>query len=111
MLARYPGLTIVAALALAVAIALGALYFEALNKWQNPRLPVAGAERIVSITSWDARASAAEPRSLFDFASWRDQVKTMTDLGAAIGFQRNLMTRDGGVEPVGGAEITASAFG
>ena len=31
MLARYPGLTLVGTVAIAVAIALGTLYFEALN--------------------------------------------------------------------------------
>ena len=41
MLARYPGLTLVGTVAIAVAIALGSIYFEALNKWQNPRLPIA----------------------------------------------------------------------
>jgi hypothetical protein len=56
MLARYPGLTLVGTLAIAVAIALGSLYFEALNKWQNPRLPVQDAERVISIAigTWTA---------------------------------------------------------
>jgi putative ABC transport system permease protein len=37
-------------------------------------------------------------------------VKTVTDLGAAIAFVRNLATDDRRVEPVRGAEVTASAF-
>jgi predicted permease len=110
MLVRYPGLTIVATMALTVAIALGTIYFEALNKWQNPRLPVRDADRVVSIYNWDARAPGTEPRSLHDFASWRRQVTTIDDLGAAIVFQRNLTTQDRRVEPVGGAEMTANAF-
>jgi putative ABC transport system permease protein len=110
MLARYPGLTIVGTVALAVAIALGTVYFEALNKWQNPRLPVRDADRIVSIVNWDARVSGPEPRSLHDFASWRGQVTSIEDLGAAVGFQRNLTTENRRVEPVRGAEITASGF-
>src|SRR5690349_13391065 len=56
MLRKYPGLTLVATLALAVAIALGSLYFEALNKWQNPRLPIADPDRVVSIRLWDVKA-------------------------------------------------------
>lgn len=110
MLARYPGLTLVGTVAIAVAIALGSLYFEALDKWQNPRLPIQGADRVVSIRQWDASASAPEGRALHDFATWREQVKTVDDLGAAIVFVRNLATGDGRVEPVRGAEITASAF-
>ena len=110
LLVRYPGLTIVGALALAVGIALGTVYFEALDKWLNPRLPVRDAGRVVSIVDWDARATGPEPRALSDFASWRSRLKTITDLGAAVMFQRNLMTQDRRVEPVAGAEMTASAF-
>ncbi|CAA9301169.1 MAG: Acidobacterial duplicated orphan permease (function unknown) [uncultured Gemmatimonadetes bacterium] len=110
MLARYPGLTLVGTVAIAVAIALGSVYFEALNKWQNPRLPFRDGHRIVSIRSWDVNALAPEGRSLHDFAIWREQVKTIDHLGAAILFVRNLGTEDGRVEPVRGAEITANAF-
>lgn len=110
MLARYPGLTVVGTVAIAVAIALGAVYFEAVNKLLNPRLPIRDAHRVVSIHNWDARALAAEGRSLYDFAIWREQVRTVDHLGAAIPFVRNLVTEDGRVEPVRGAEITANAF-
>ena len=110
MLARYPGLTLVGTVAIAVAIALGTLYFEALNKWQNPRLPVRDAGRVISIRNWDVSALATESRSLHDFAIWREQVGTVDHLGAAIAFVRNLATEDRRVEPVRGAEITASAF-
>ena len=110
MLARYPGITLVGTVAIAVAIALGAVYFEALNKWQNPRLPIPEGDRVVSIRNWDAGEVAQEPRSLYDFAIWREQAKTVEDLGAATVFMRNLATEDGHIEPVRGAEITANAF-
>jgi hypothetical protein len=110
MLARYPGLTLVGTVAIAVAIALGTLYFEAVDKWQNPRLPVSDAGRVVSIRTWDASAMKTEDRSLHDFAAWREQARTVDHLGAAVVFVRNLATEDGRVEPVRGAEITASAF-
>ena len=110
MLARYPGLTLVGTVAIMVAIALGTIYFEAVNKWQNPRLPIRDADRVISILNWDANAVAPEGRSLHDFAIWREQVKKVTNLGAAILFVRNLATEDGRVEPVRGAEVTASAF-
>jgi hypothetical protein len=110
MLARYPGLTLVGTTAIAVAIALGTIYFEAVNKWQNPRLPIPDGDRVVSIHSWDASAMAPERRSLYDFAAWREQVRTVEHLGAAIDFVRNLATEDRRVEPVRGAEVTASAF-
>jgi putative ABC transport system permease protein len=111
MLARYPGLTLVGTVAIAVAIALGTLYFEALNKWQHPRLPIANADRVLTIRNWDASALRTEGKSLHDFALWREQVKTMDHLGASVAFVRNLATDDGRVEPVRGAEMSASAFG
>jgi putative ABC transport system permease protein len=110
MLARCPGLTAVATVAMALAIALGTVYFEALNKWQNPRLPLRDGGRIVSIHNWDASVLASEGRSLYDFAIWREQVRTVEEMGAALSFVRNLATEDGRLEPVRGAEVTANAF-
>lgn len=110
MLARYPGLTLVGTVALAVAIALGTVYFEAIDKFQNPQLPIAGGDRVVTIRNWDTNALAVEGQSLHDFAIWREQSRTVRDLGAAVVFMRNLETGDGLVEPVRGAEMTASGF-
>ncbi|HEX6316199.1 MAG TPA: ABC transporter permease [Gemmatimonadaceae bacterium] len=110
MLARYPGLTVVGTVAIAVAIAIGSLYFEAVNKWQNPKLPIRDADRVVSIRNWDSGELREERRSLHDFAIWRQQARTLTHLGAAVLFVRNLQTEDQRIEPVQGAEISASAF-
>ncbi|MGH7637870.1 MAG: ABC transporter permease, partial [Gemmatimonadaceae bacterium] len=110
MLARYPGLTIVSTVAIAVAIALGSLYFEAVNKWQNPTLPVQDPDRVLSIRNWDVNSFRPEGRVLHDFAIWRGQVRTVDNLGAAVSFVRNLATEDGRVEPAPGAEISANAF-
>jgi predicted permease len=110
MLARYPGLTVVGTVAIAVAIALGTLYFEAISKFMNPRLPSADPDRIVSIQTWDASAMSPENRLLTDYKLWREQVKTIAPLGASVTFVRNLATDDGLVQPVRGAEITSNAF-
>jgi hypothetical protein len=110
MLTRSPGITIAGTLAIAVAIALGTIYFEAVNKWRNPRLPIADAERVVSIRNWNAADYAVDARAMHDFALWRDEVRTVENLGAAMVFARNLATPDGRVEPVRGVEITAIAF-
>ena len=110
MLARYPGLTVVGTVAIAVAIALGAIYFEAVNKWQNPKLPIRNADRVVTIRNWDAGEVGVEPRSLHDYSVWRAQAKTIDHLGAAVEFVRNLQTDDRRIEPVLGAEVSASAF-
>ena len=110
MLARYPWLTVVSTIAIAVAIALGTIYFEAVNKWQNPVLPVRDADRVVSIRMWDVNSFVPEGRALHEFAIWREQLRTVENLGAAVAFVRNLATDDKRVEPVNGAELTANAF-
>jgi putative ABC transport system permease protein len=110
MLQRYPGITAMATVAMAVAIALGILYFEGINKVLQPVLPVAGGDRIITIRNFDVAKVQAEERSLHDFATWRTQVRTIEHLGAARAFGRNLVTADHRVEPVSGVEITANAF-
>jgi putative ABC transport system permease protein len=110
MLRRYPGITTVGTVAIAVAVALGSAYFNAVDKFLNPRLDVPGGDRLVSLLSWDVRGSDVESRTLHDFAIWRAQLKTVEDVGAANVFVRNLGTDDGRVEPVRGAELTANAF-
>jgi hypothetical protein len=72
----------VGTVAIAVAIALGAIYFEAVNKWQNPSLPIPDADRVISIRAWDASTSSPDGRMLHDFAVWRAEVRTLDVLGA-----------------------------
>src|SRR3970040_3154564 len=109
MLARYPGLTVVGTIAVAVAIALGSLYFEAVNKWQNPKLPIRDANRVISILNWDAGELETEGQSLHDFSAWRLQAKTIENMGAAVSFVRNLQTGGARIETGCGAEHTDTA--
>ena len=110
MLRRYPGITVIGTVAMAVAISLGTLYFEGLHKGLYPTLPAPAADRIVAVRYWDLGKRAVEDRSLHDFAIARANVKTIEPLGAAVAFSRNLVTADHRVEAVRGAEITANAF-
>jgi len=110
MLARYPGITVVSTIAIAVAVALGAAYFETVDKFLHPRLSIPGGDRVVSLVNWDRKALTVESHALQDFAMWRTQLKTVENVGAANAFVRNLTTEDGRVESVRGAELTANAF-
>ena len=110
MLRRYPGITAIGTVAMAVAIALGMLYFEGLHKALHPALPVAKGDRIVTVRYWDVGKRAVEDRSLHDFTISRISVKTIDQFGAALTFSRNLVTEDHQVEAVRGAEVTANAF-
>ncbi|HEX2204252.1 MAG TPA: ABC transporter permease, partial [Longimicrobium sp.] len=110
MLAKHPGLTVVGGLAIAFAIAVGAASFEAVGQLLHPRLPLDEGDRVVGIRNWDARASRVRPRATADFVAWRGGLRTVEELGAFRTVERNLITGDGGVEPVSVAEMTASGF-
>ena len=110
MLVRYPGLTIVGGLAMAFAIWIGAGTFELAMQIIRPTLPLPDGSRLVAIQNWDVLASRAEPHIAHDFATWRQTLTSVTDLGAYRRLERNLIIGNGRGEPVEVAEITASAF-
>jgi putative ABC transport system permease protein len=110
MLIKYPGLTVVAVIALSMAIGAGASYMEFVTDLLHPTLPFKDGHRIAGIVNWDVKAGTPTRKSLYDFTRWRGEVTSVVDLGAALSLRRNLITEDGRSEPVRGAEITASAF-
>jgi putative ABC transport system permease protein len=110
MLVKYPGLSIIGGLTLAVAIGIGAGWFEVTQQILKPRLPLDEGDRVVRIENWDAAASEVEARSLYDFQIWSEQLTTIRDAGAYRTFERNLITPDGGAFPATVAEISPSAF-
>jgi putative ABC transport system permease protein len=110
MLAKYPGLTIVAVFALSLAIGAGAGYLEFVNDLLHGQLPFDEGHRIVGIQNWDQQTGRPEHRSTADFVNWRGTLHSFEDLAAYRQLDRNLMTGDGRVEPVRGVEISAAAF-
>ena len=82
MLVKYPGLTVIAVLALSVAIGGGAAYLEFVNEAIRPSLPVLEGHRIVGIVQFDVAAGTPERRSLHDFVAWRGQLRSIEHLGA-----------------------------
>jgi putative ABC transport system permease protein len=110
MLVKYPGLTLVGTLAITFAICVGVGTFEFLSQVAYPRLPLENGDRVVGIRSWDAASSEMEPSGLHDFVGWREELRSVEELGAYRTVERNLITGDGRGEPVEVAEITASAF-
>jgi predicted permease len=110
MLRKHPGLTIIAGLSLAAAIAIGVVGVEVADELLYKRLPFDEGSRVVRLETRDVAASRVEPRVLHDFAIWRRSLKTVTELGAARVSERNVLTGEGRVEALRVAEITASAF-
>jgi predicted permease len=107
---KYPGLTVIAVSALAVAIGSGAAYLEFVHDLLRAEPPGPDGRRIVAIQYWDAAAGAAEDRLLHDFARWRVGLRSFDELGAYARTRRNVITDDGRAEPVLGVAISASAF-
>ncbi len=110
MLSRYPGLTLVAGLAISFAIAVGAGAFEYVTQVVYPTLPLDEGDRIIGIRNWDAATGRVEQQVAHDFVTWREQVESVEDLGAFRTLERNLITGDVQAEPVEMAQISASAF-
>ena len=110
MLIKYPALTLVGGLGMAVAIAIGASFFTISYSYIQPTLPLDEGERVVGIENWDGGANDQDRRSLHDFVTWRDELESVEDLGAFRTVGRNLIVPDGPTEPVGVAEMTASGF-
>jgi predicted permease len=110
MLARYPGLTAVAVLGMAVGIAICAAAFVIGHRLLDPSMPLDESDRIVAIQNWDIRTNDREPRALHDFLIWRDELTSVEDLGAFRSVPRNLIAPGSQPEAVVVAEISASAF-
>jgi len=52
MLVKYPGLTLVGGLAIAVAVGIGAAFFEIAHDQVNATLPLDEGERVIAIQNW-----------------------------------------------------------
>jgi putative ABC transport system permease protein len=110
MLAKSPGLTVVAVIALSVAIGAGVTYLEVVNELYRPTFPGKDGDRIVGLVNWNIEKDAPETRALHDFLAWRASLTSIEDVGASVRFERNLVTEDGRAEPAKGVEISAAAF-
>jgi putative ABC transport system permease protein len=110
MLAKYPVITLVGGIAMAFAIWFGTVTFEMFGLVVSPRLPLPGGDRIVQVFNWDIKANQTEKRSVHDLLIWREQLRTVTELGAFRDVPRNLAVPGGQTREVQVAEMTASGF-
>jgi putative ABC transport system permease protein len=110
MLVKHPGLTLVASLGLAVAIAIAAIVDASVGAAYAP-LPIPGGDRIVALEVWDAELNNQEGQLLHDYGVWRQELRTIEALGLHRTTMRNLVVPGGSSEPVFLAEMTATGFG
>ncbi|MGH9203058.1 MAG: hypothetical protein ACRD2A_17675 [Vicinamibacterales bacterium] len=98
MLLKYPGLTIAGGLALAIAIGIGAGWYDLARKMLWPTIPLPEGDRIVVIETHNALTSRPELRVTRDFLEWRSDVRSIDGLGAYSTELRNLIV--GNTPPV-----------
>lgn len=110
MLVKYPSLTLIGGFAMAVAIAIGAIAFEAITEVLDPALPIEGGDRVVALQYQTDRQGSPERRLLHDFMAWRGELRSVRELGAYRTVERNLLVGDRHPEVIRVAEITASGF-
>src|SRR5688572_9420004 len=109
MLLKYPGLTIAGGLAIAIAIGIGAAWYDLSGDLFRPRLSLPDSDRIVEVEMRDA-LSTDEERRLHDFSIWRRDARSVEQLGAYRTLPLNLVLGSSLPEPVTVAETSASMF-
>ena len=111
MLLKYPGLTLAGGLALAIAIGVGAGWYDVMGQIIAPTIPLPEGDRLVSIETHNTLTNAPEPRVLRDYLEWRRALQTTEELGAYRTHRQNLVVGHTPPEPIQVAELTASALG
>jgi putative ABC transport system permease protein len=110
MLLKYPGLAIAGGLALAVAIGVGAGWYDLAGKLVSPTIPLPDGDRIVLIQTHNTLTNEPELRVARDFLEWRRELRSIEDLGAFRSDGRNLVVGNAPLALIQSAELTAAAF-
>ena len=110
MLMKYPGLTIAGGLAIALAIGIGAGWYDGMRDVLRPTVPLPDGDRIVEMEMRNLGGGGDERRLLHDLLVWERDVRSVVELGAYRTVERNLSLGNAQPEPVTIAETTASAF-
>ncbi|HTH02644.1 MAG TPA: hypothetical protein VL882_20355, partial [Vicinamibacterales bacterium] len=110
MLLKYPGLTTAGGLALAIAIGVGAGWYDLWGKLLWPTIPLPDGDHIVIIETHNALTNKPEPRVTRDFLEWRSHVRSIDGLGAYSAERRNLFVGNTPPVLIRTAALTASAF-
>ena len=109
MLLKYPGLTLAGGLALAVAIGIGAGWYELAGHLLSPTIPLPEGDRLVLIETQNTLTNEAERRVARDLLDWRE-LRSLEELGAFRTDTRNLIVGNAPPVPIQTAELTAAAF-
>lgn len=109
MLVRYPGLSMVSILGIAVGIAIATTAYAVVSTMTDATLPLDEGEQVVSLVNWDVATNNRERRMIYDFTAWR-QLTSIEDVSITRSVQRNVIASGRLPEVVTAAEISAAAF-
>lgn len=119
ILAKYPGLSLVAVCGMAIGVAFGAGYFALVGSFLDSRIPIEEGDRVVLIRQRHVGAPGAPgtdrigdlgPAAPFDFHQWQARVKSIVELSAFRDERQNLIAEDGHVQLVRVAAITPAGL-
>ena len=110
MLGKYPWLALVGGVGMAVAIAVGTGMFVFLYSFMLPVLPIDEGERVVAFENWDLAVGNNERPWAHDLVRWREELRSVEEVGGFRGLTRNLIVEGGSAEPVHLTEMSASGF-
>ena len=110
MLVKHPGLTVVGTIAVAFAVAVGTTAFEIGTQVVFPTIPLPNGDAIVVLRNWHVQANGPAGVSRRDYARWKSDVTTVTDIGAIMVQDRNVAVGAGAGESFTVADVTASMF-
>jgi predicted permease len=110
LLFKYPGLTLVSTLALAIGIAIVAGFHAGTEFMVHPELPDARGQRIVGVWNHDIARSDRGEQTLGDMLAWREALTSVDTIGAFVLQDRAVAADDGPTQLVHAAQVSASAF-
>ncbi|HEX5108666.1 MAG TPA: FtsX-like permease family protein [Vicinamibacterales bacterium] len=110
MLLKYPGLTLAGGLALAIAIGVGAGWYQVWGNILSPTIPLPEGDRLVLVQTRNTLTNQPELRVAHDFLGWRRDLQTIEELG---GYRTGISSLIVGTAPpmaIRSAEMTPGAF-
>lgn len=111
MLVKYPGLALAGGAGIAVAVAIAAAAFSLIHdNYLAATLPLEEGDRIVAVELWDLAANKPDSRILRDYLVWREELKSIQDLGVFTILTPNLITPGARPESIRVASMSAAGF-
>lgn len=111
MLVKYPGLTLVSGLAMAVTIAVAIGTFSLFQDFLlRPVVPLDEGDRIVSLGMLRGERQRTHRQLLHDFVVWKQELESVDDLSIWRSHYANVVGSDGAGEMLSFASMSAAGF-